>query len=86
MFFFYTGEQPLDVKVPGEQYVLTVFPSDRSQRTTHADFYDYIFSDAFPHKSLFQKADSFEPPKSDVKPESKPEKKEAPKDADEGGQ
>lgn len=62
MYFFYSGKAPLDVLVPGEQYAMTVTPSDRSQRTTNEKFYSYIVSDEFESKDLFQHTDSFEPP------------------------
>lgn len=62
MFFFYSGDTPLDVLVPGEQYAITVLPSARSQRTTNQSFYDFIFSDEFKHKALFEKTSDFEPP------------------------
>ena len=83
MYFFYSGKAPLDVLVPGEQYAMTVTPSDRSQKTTNADFYAYIVSDEFPHKDLFQHTDSFEPPSKKVVAPPPAKKAEEPKS--EGG-
>jgi hypothetical protein len=73
MFYFYSGSEPLQVLVPGEQYAVTIEPSERSQKTTNEEMYKYIFSDEykadFPDKAaMLEKATSFEPPKSAPEP------------------
>ena len=63
MYFFYSGKEPIDILVPGEQYAITVSPSERSQKTNNEDFYNFLFSNEFESSALFEKTDSFEPPK-----------------------
>lgn len=62
MFFFYSGSEPLSVLVPNEQYAFTINPSDRSQHTSNEVLYEYLFSDGFEHRALFEKTEDFEPP------------------------
>lgn len=85
MYFFYSGKNPLDVLVPGEQYAMTVTPSDRSQKTTNPKFYEYIVSDEFEFKDLFQHTDSFEPPVAPKKVVAPPPAKKAEEPKPEGG-
>jgi hypothetical protein len=62
MYFYYAGTTPIDILVPGEQYAVTITPTERSQKTSNAKLYDYLFSDVFPNRHLFTKTDSFDPP------------------------
>jgi len=61
MFFFYSGNEPVDVVVPGEQYAFRVEPSDRGQKTTNEKLYDFLFSDLNPKRAMFYKAFGFAP-------------------------
>lgn len=68
MFFFYSGKEPISVHVPGEQYAVTINPSERSQKTTNEGLYKYLFSPDFKDKALFVKAESFDPPSGKPQP------------------
>lgn len=61
MFFFYSGSDPFDVVIPGEQYAFRIEPSDRGQKTTNEKLHKFLFSDLNPRRDMFYEAFGFAP-------------------------
>lgn len=59
MEFRYTGQEKLNIRIPGEQYTRTILPSRNFQRTNDEVLFEFLFSAQNPHRWLFEKKQEF---------------------------